>query len=576
MATYSRLVNGVSKGSAIDNNFEAHEERLNGLSIGLISDMVADTSLSVGMLVNTNGYYEDGVGSNTYEIVAAATGADDGGSYIDLTGSGLQAKGLFPAGVHVDQFGAKSADQSFDNKTPFLNAAVYARSLSTQVILGGVDNNAKVDVILSGGSSYFLFTTVNLNLEGVRVNFVCENGTANILGATTAAPTVKNVLGFSFTRVFRSIFKGINFSGFTQIHSWSEAFVDSCTVDYIDCDFNDSGTELLPAIDTRSYADSGSCVLTFSNCRAAGTPYLVDSYCDILKFNGGSYRNGSATRALVQADSGVCVDGGIWTPFFVGNDARWFDLYDAQVTGSRGITVQGGARFGPEGGGIPVVKNFMDGENIATNHQTNFINFYGCSVEAAPNTGTHDCIVMLAESGGESIAPSIIGFYGASAKSKVGLVRTESGSAVNKARGRFAIDISNATQSHLTDAGTAVTVPLVDPALNEYLVSDMLYKAPNALAIGVDESIDISVGGRNPTFKISGSSSSVLAMTGAFNGETVTLIFDSNSMTVKDFSSGSRLFLSGGVNFTANRFSSITLRWDRAGTKWVEISRSTV
>jgi hypothetical protein len=68
--------------------------------------MVANTSLAVGDKVRTLGYLALGDGGdNRYEIVAAATGTDDKGTFIDLATH--QAKGLFPGGEYnVKQFGA--------------------------------------------------------------------------------------------------------------------------------------------------------------------------------------------------------------------------------------------------------------------------------------------------------------------------------------------------------------------------------------------------------------------------------------------------------------------------------------
>ncbi|MCP4444600.1 MAG: hypothetical protein GY811_04545, partial [Myxococcales bacterium] len=61
-----------------------------------VATMIANTSLSEGDWVGTQGYHTAGDGGgNCYEIVAAGTGTDDSGSYIDLSGTGLQAKGLF-------------------------------------------------------------------------------------------------------------------------------------------------------------------------------------------------------------------------------------------------------------------------------------------------------------------------------------------------------------------------------------------------------------------------------------------------------------------------------------------------
>lgn len=96
-----------------------------------VADMVADTSLSVGNIVETVGYYdgwagltEKPIGGNKYEIVAAGTGADDGGSYINLAGSGLQAKGLFVDGlITIDRFGAIPNNNAVDNSTA-INAAL--------------------------------------------------------------------------------------------------------------------------------------------------------------------------------------------------------------------------------------------------------------------------------------------------------------------------------------------------------------------------------------------------------------------------------------------------------------------
>lgn len=81
-----------------------------------VADMVADADLIVGKIVNTLGYFAVGDGGdNVYEIVGSGTGTDDGGTFIDLAGSGLQAKGLFPGDLAVDkQFGTKN-DASTDD-----------------------------------------------------------------------------------------------------------------------------------------------------------------------------------------------------------------------------------------------------------------------------------------------------------------------------------------------------------------------------------------------------------------------------------------------------------------------------
>jgi hypothetical protein len=81
----------------------------NTVAFDSVADMQAATFLRVGDRVRTLGYYTPGDGGgNDYKIVAAGTGTDDGGGYIDLTGISGQAKGLFVNSVvNVKQFGAK-------------------------------------------------------------------------------------------------------------------------------------------------------------------------------------------------------------------------------------------------------------------------------------------------------------------------------------------------------------------------------------------------------------------------------------------------------------------------------------
>ena len=83
-----------------------------------VADMQSATNLSIGDIVETVAYCStlDGGGAN-YEIVAAGTGTHDGGSYIDLPGSGLQAK-LLPAKlINVLQWGVHPDNSAATNDT---------------------------------------------------------------------------------------------------------------------------------------------------------------------------------------------------------------------------------------------------------------------------------------------------------------------------------------------------------------------------------------------------------------------------------------------------------------------------
>lgn len=100
-----------------------------GIVFETVADMQAFAGLQVGAKVRTLGYYSPGDGGgNDYEIVAAGTGVDDGGSFIDLSGSGLQAKALFGATVNVKQFGAKG--DNVNNETAAINSCISYVSAS--------------------------------------------------------------------------------------------------------------------------------------------------------------------------------------------------------------------------------------------------------------------------------------------------------------------------------------------------------------------------------------------------------------------------------------------------------------
>lgn len=101
-----------------------------GYAFDSVADMKASRLVTPGARVRTLGYYSPGDGGgNDYEIVAAGTGTDDGGSFVDLSGSGLQAKGLFVDGVvNVKEFGARGdgvsdAASAINNCISFLSAA---------------------------------------------------------------------------------------------------------------------------------------------------------------------------------------------------------------------------------------------------------------------------------------------------------------------------------------------------------------------------------------------------------------------------------------------------------------------
>lgn len=118
-------------------------------------------------------------GGNDYTLVAGGTGASDGGSFIDLSGSGLQAQGLFHGGVaDAGAFGCVgdgrdnvSELQSFfnfvmaGNKGTIGTGGVYG--LSTGIVLNGDD---EFDLSVNSGVTFYAMPGFPSNKKLIQVN----------------------------------------------------------------------------------------------------------------------------------------------------------------------------------------------------------------------------------------------------------------------------------------------------------------------------------------------------------------------------------------------------------------------
>lgn len=178
---------GASLIGTEDGNVQTDLDR-RAVTFDTVVDMKAATFLKVGDKVRTLGYYSAGDGGgNDYEIVAAGTGTDNGGSFIDLTGVSGQAKGLFIYGsVNVEQFGAVGDGVTDDT-------AAIRRALSSGV-----------DIIDGKGSTYAISAPLNIpeniTLENINLTYlpdytkpivIAASGQSNMRGINAIGGTFK-------------------------------------------------------------------------------------------------------------------------------------------------------------------------------------------------------------------------------------------------------------------------------------------------------------------------------------------------------------------------------------------------
>jgi hypothetical protein len=139
-----------------------------------VAAMVADGTLSIGDDCQTLGYsiIGDG-GDNLYKIVAAATGTDDGGTYIDL--ATYQAQALFPSFYkNVLQFGAVG-DGKFGSDGAITAASSSFVSAGATFVAADVGKTISVDG--AGAAGITLVTTISGFTNGTTVTLTVAAGT---------------------------------------------------------------------------------------------------------------------------------------------------------------------------------------------------------------------------------------------------------------------------------------------------------------------------------------------------------------------------------------------------------------
>jgi len=201
------------------------------INFATVAEMVADTALQVGNFISIESYTAtNNSGVMFGEVVAAGTGGADGGSYIDLTGSGLQFKQTFDNGVSVNKFGAEG-DNASDDTASIQGALDYAASANESVFdnAGNIysittikvkDGTRKVNltrgVLMPTGST----NPDNLTTEAAVVISGPQTGEVNSVGNTELSFVIDMSNGdrtaILCDGMHDSVISGCNLYGFTN------------------------------------------------------------------------------------------------------------------------------------------------------------------------------------------------------------------------------------------------------------------------------------------------------------------------------------------------------------------------
>lgn len=216
---------GISSGAWVDRTNLTLRNEINIIvkRFNSVAELIADTSLSIGMIVETLGYYqtvESAKGGNCYEIVAAGTGTEDGGRYIALS-NGLLARGLFKDGVvSAERFGAKG-DGSTDDTAAFQKA------------IDSFGNGTSYDTSIDGLKVNFgsgVFNITNLIVKSGVSLIGAGRWVSRIKAIGTGGWTIQTTAFSGGTRSFETSLKGFSINGNSAMGIISDPLVVRPTV----------------------------------------------------------------------------------------------------------------------------------------------------------------------------------------------------------------------------------------------------------------------------------------------------------------------------------------------------------
>ena len=164
-----------------------------------VQDMKDSKRIKLGDRVSVNGYEVSGDGGRAYYLVVeAGTGVDDGGSYHDLTGTGLQAQLIADPYVNPRQFGAKGdgSEDATDSLTRFFSSELPLEFVSgdTYRIDGAVSVSDK-NIWLADSAG----ATVLVNSDTAQLNFTYNYTDEQAVSAVDNTASIDMSEGTTFT-----------------------------------------------------------------------------------------------------------------------------------------------------------------------------------------------------------------------------------------------------------------------------------------------------------------------------------------------------------------------------------------
>ncbi|WP_146116114.1 hypothetical protein [Paenibacillus sp. AR247] len=284
--------------------------------------------------------------------------------------------------VYVDDF--PRTDSEVDDTHRIQRAIDYARKqIQGSNFVGGSAYYGNAVSIVFGPSQYVTSSPItvykNIYLESEGQTYLIANPGNNSFDCINAA---------SQATQFRA--ENITFVGYKTALYLTTNNVDVSTIHLTGLYFHMCRV----GVDTGSFSESRSTILTLSQCRSWKTSVMLRNFCDMASMNDCWITHDGSDGAAIYNDGYLNIRGGVFVSLSPQQNAnpRWIDCHEDSGQHS-GLFIDG-ARFGGEGGGgYPIVYNFMPPVLNLSNNEGNIISITNSILYSS--SGTRDSSIIL-------------------------------------------------------------------------------------------------------------------------------------------------------------------------------------